>query len=183
MLSWGEYIDYDLEGYESEPILDGGYAKLVQFLVKSLEGKVTMNLNQKVTKINWNGNLVSLTAESGLHFEAEYVIIALPLGVLKASHNVLFEPQLPQHKTEIIEHLGFGVMNKIFLEFEEAFWDTENPGIQLVMTDVDVADDDLSETWQNHIVGFDGVCGNAPFSVDGFVESLPRLWRLLVKKM
>merc|ERR1711892_508534 len=120
VLSWGEYVDYDLDGYESEPILEGGYSKLVQFLVKSLEGKVTMNLNQKVTKINWNGNLVSATAESGLRFEAEYVIIALPLGVLKASHNVLFEPQLPQHKMEIIEHLGFGVMNKIFLEFEEA---------------------------------------------------------------
>ena len=55
VLSWGEYIDYELDGYESEPILEGGYSKLVQFLAKSMEGKVTMNMSQKLTKIDWNG--------------------------------------------------------------------------------------------------------------------------------
>eukprot|EP00090_Calanus_glacialis_P007049 TRINITY_DN15513_c0_g1_i2.p1 TRINITY_DN15513_c0_g1~~TRINITY_DN15513_c0_g1_i2.p1 ORF type:complete len:476 (-),score=114.85 TRINITY_DN15513_c0_g1_i2:47-1474(-) len=159
VLSWGEYIDYELDGYESEPILEGGYSKLVQFLAKSMEGKVTMNMSQKVTKINWNGDLAVVRTESGLAFDADYVILALPLGVLKETHMSLFEPQLPQKKIEIIEQLGFGVMDKIFLEFEEAFWDTENPGIQLVMTDIDYHDEDLANAWQNHIAGFDGVCG------------------------
>ena len=127
VLSWGEYIDYELDGYESEPILEGGYSKLVQFLAKSMEGKVSVNLSQKVTRINWNGDLAVVRTESGLAFDADYVILALPLGVLKETHMSLFEPRLPQQKMEIIEHLGFGVMDKIFLEFEEAFWDTENP--------------------------------------------------------
>merc|ERR1711936_961745 len=39
VLSWGEYLDYELDGYDSEPVLDGGYQALVHFLVKSLEEK------------------------------------------------------------------------------------------------------------------------------------------------
>ena len=61
------------------------------------------------------------------------VILAVPLGVMKETHMSLFEPQLPLQKMDIIEHLGIGDMDKIFVEFEEAFWDTENPGIELVM--------------------------------------------------
>ena len=160
MLSWGEYLDYDLEGSESEPIVEGGYSNLVNFLVKSLEGKVKIKLNQIVTKIKWDGSLAIVTTEDGNIYQADYVIIALPLGVLKDQHSDIFDPALPQYKAEIIASLGFGLMDKIFLEFEEPFWDVDNPGIQLVMTDVAEDDtEDLRETWQNYIAGFDGVCG------------------------
>jgi len=192
VLSWGEYIDFELDGYESEPILEGGYSKLVQFLVKSLEGKTRFHLNQKVSKIKWNDELASVITENDDIFHADFVIIAVSLGVLKETHNRLFEPNLPHHKIEIIEKMGFGVMNKIFLGFDDIFWDTDNPGIQLVMTDLKEGEDDLSQTWQNHIAGFDGVsgqpkvlCGWICGKPASFIETLPEedvkqtLWSLL----
>ena len=66
---------------------------------------------QKATKINWNDDIASVTTEKGDIFNADYVIIAVSLGVLKETHTSLFEPKLPHHKTEIIKKLGFGVMN------------------------------------------------------------------------
>ena len=150
-------------------------------------------LNHVVTKISWGGHHTSIITEDGDIFHADYVILALPLGVLKAKHSELFDPPLPQYKAEIIASLGFGLMDKIFLEFEEPFWDVENPGIQLVMTDV--ADDATEEeTWQNNIAGFDSVCGQ-PRVLCGWVcgdsarameslseeEVLQTCWKLLMK--
>ncbi len=54
---------------------------------------------------------------------------ALPLGVLKSSidekskrASVAFEPPLPQTKVDSIEHVGFGILNKIFIQFPHSFW-------------------------------------------------------------
>lgn len=35
---------------------------------------------------------------------------------------ITFTPQLPLWKTDSIEKLGYGVVNKLFLWFETAFW-------------------------------------------------------------
>ena len=39
VLSWGEYIDYDLDGYESEPILEGGYSMPIKRKLNVLRRK------------------------------------------------------------------------------------------------------------------------------------------------
>ena len=54
------------------------------------------------------------------------------LGVLKALHTSLFSPSLPSSKLAAINGLGFGTVDKIFLEFEPVFWEPEKPGLQLV---------------------------------------------------
>jgi len=172
-LSWGEYIDYDLEGHESEPILEGGYQNLVKFLVKSLDGLANVHLNQTVRKILWSEEEGKVCTEDGKIYTADFVVVALPLGVLKQESQELFDPALPINKLEIIERLGFGVMNKIFLHFDSIFWDQDNPGIQLVKTDVDYEEnEDLFDTWQNHIAGFDSVCGQ-PNVLCGWIAGDP----------
>jgi len=50
------------------------------------------------------------------------VLCTVPLGVLK-SGDITFEPELPDWKTESIQRLGFGNLNKVLLYFEERFWD------------------------------------------------------------
>lgn len=37
----------------------------------------------------------------------------------------MFSPSLPLHKIHSIERLGFGTNNKIFVEFDSAWWDAE----------------------------------------------------------
>jgi len=55
-------------------------------------------------------------------YKASYVIITVPLGILK-KEMIEFWPSLPDSKKIAINNLGFGLMNKIFIEFQEQFWE------------------------------------------------------------
>jgi hypothetical protein len=63
----------------------------------------------------------------------DFVICALPLGVLKEAHSkassakLAFDPVLPFPKQDAIRSVGFGLLNKVFLQFSTAFW--RLPGI------------------------------------------------------
>jgi monoamine oxidase len=48
--------------------------------------------------------------------EADFVVVTLPLGVLK-SKSVEFVPPLPREKAEAIEMMGMGTENKVILMF------------------------------------------------------------------
>ena len=45
-------------------------------------------------------------------FRADAVIVTLPLGVLK-TNAISFHPPLPEWKTQAINNLGFGLLNKV----------------------------------------------------------------------
>ena len=60
---------------------------------------------------------------SPVTFDADRVIVTLPLGVLKAG-AVTFSPALPTAAQAAIGALGFGVLDKCVLEFPTNFWGT-----------------------------------------------------------
>ena len=123
-------------------------------------GRVDLLTDRAVTKVCWAEEpRIQVEVAGGEVFTADYVVLALPLGVLKHSHQHMFSPPLPKEKIEVIEQLEFGLMNKIFLEFEELFWDPKNPGIQFIMTGTESSEGDLSDTWWQNIAGFDAVAG------------------------
>ena len=45
-------------------------------------------------------------------FRGDAVIVSVPLGVLKAQ-ALSFHPPLPEWKTQAINNLGFGLLNKV----------------------------------------------------------------------
>ena len=47
-------------------------------------------------------------------FRADAVIMSVPLGVLKAQ-TISFHPPLPEWKSQAINNLGFGLLNKVGL--------------------------------------------------------------------
>ena len=55
------------------------------------------------------------------HYEADKVIVTVPLGILK-KETIKFHPSLPDHKKQAIDNLGMGVLDKIVLKFPRAFW-------------------------------------------------------------
>ncbi|KAI1152164.1 Sec1-like protein [Nemania diffusa] len=65
-----------------------------------------------------------IECENGSVIEADYVISTIPLGVLKYG-SIEFQPPLPKEKAEAISRLGFGILNKIILVYDHAFWDTD----------------------------------------------------------
>ena len=101
-----------------------------------------LELDSLVTRVCWGGGGVEVSLEGGARLRAEVAVVALPLGVLKLGHGTMFRPPLPPAKTEAIRKLEFGLMDKIFLEFDSVFWDPDNPGIQLIMTEEDEGGND-----------------------------------------
>ena len=96
-----------------------GYHEIITHLAKG----VTVQLGQTVREVQWGSENVSVVTDKD-EYRADCVIIALPLGVLKAG-MVGFSPALPEQKRQAIAALGIGVLNKCYLRFSQAFWPPE----------------------------------------------------------
>ncbi|KAK9002704.1 hypothetical protein V6N11_060287 [Hibiscus sabdariffa] len=109
-------------------MIKGGYSKVVESLGEGL----LVHLNHAVTNISYSTKdpgmdnshhrQVKVSTSNGSEFSGDAVLITVPLGCLKAG-AVKFSPPLPQWKQSSIQRLGFGVLNKVVLEFQEVFWD------------------------------------------------------------
>ena len=131
--------DFDyLEGPHENVFLGGFcYGDLVQELTKDLP-EDTVNCGTEVRSIEWN---IHRSSKSGVErqtqpiivhtskgdFFADHVIVTVSLGILKAvtqsSSHAFFTPPLPKDKVDAIAAIGYGIMNKVILEFEEPILD------------------------------------------------------------
>lgn len=107
----GEEFDGD------EKIATNGYDTIAQYLANGLN----IQLNQRVTKVDYSGSKVKVT-HNGTITEADYVIVTVPLGVLKTG-NIQFSPNLPTAKQNAIQKVGMNCVNKFLLTWDTAFWD------------------------------------------------------------
>ncbi|XP_077207130.1 peroxisomal N(1)-acetyl-spermine/spermidine oxidase [Paroedura picta] len=131
--------------YVSLPGLDctfpDGYEGLTDHLRASLPEDIVL-FNKVVTLIRWGGSFaeadtgrlfpVQVECEDHETFLADHVIVTVPLGFLKEQQETLFHPPLPPRKVAAIQRLGFGTNNKIFLEFEEPFWEPDCQIVEVV---------------------------------------------------
>ncbi|CAM1510744.1 Fc.00g082570.m01.CDS01 [Cosmosporella sp. VM-42] len=76
-----------------------------------------------VTKIRYSNEGVVVQLHNGDCIEAEHSICTFSLGVLQ-NEVVAFKPRLPRWKREAIQTFQMGTYTKIFLQFNETFWDT-----------------------------------------------------------
>lgn len=100
-----------------EKIATNGYDTIAQFLAKGLN----IQLNQRVSKVDYSNPRVKIT-HNGTISEADYVIVTVPLGVLKAK-TIQFSPSLPSIKQTAIQKIGMSCVNKFLLTWNTAFWD------------------------------------------------------------
>jgi monoamine oxidase len=98
-----------------EVVLPRGYGPLAE----RLTARLTFAFDQIVDRVEW-GDGVRVIAGAAV-FEADAVIVTLPLGVLKAG-VVTFDPPLPDEYTAVIDALGVGLLDKVILEFDQPFW-------------------------------------------------------------
>lgn len=56
--------------------------------------------------------------------EAQFAICTFSVGVLQ-NEVVAFDPPLPRWKREAIDQFQMGTYTKIFMQFEETFWDPD----------------------------------------------------------
>lgn len=101
----------------AEVIATNGYDTIAQFLAQNLN----IQLNQRVSKIVYDKDAVQVT-HNGSISEADFVLVTVPLGVLK-SNTIQFEPALPSRKLAAIQSIGMNCVNKFLLTWNNAFWD------------------------------------------------------------
>lgn len=101
----------------------GGYERLY----RAMAGPEPVLLSHEVEAIERarDGVAVHVTVPGTRRrvvFRGSHVIVAVPLGVLKARRGLRFVPSLPPDKVAAIDRVGFGHIEKVAMRFDDAFW-------------------------------------------------------------
>ncbi|CAF3470947.1 unnamed protein product [Rotaria sp. Silwood1] len=97
-----------------------GYVSLIEYLAKDVKD---IRLQQIVTKISYGADLAEVQTANGQTYQAKFVLVTVPLGVLKG-RSIDFSPSLPQWKMDAIDRLGFGMLDKAVLLWNKAWWNS-----------------------------------------------------------
>lgn len=118
---WNE--DEDFGGFGGpHSFVIGGYDQPFRQIAKHLNVRMGMRVSEIEVDNDRSKNGVTVVTEANEELACDAVLVTVPLGVLKRQ-AISFTPDLPQWKKESIDRLGFGKLDKVFLEFEDAFWD------------------------------------------------------------
>jgi monoamine oxidase len=113
-----KYFDDDEAFSGTDVIVINGYDKIANVLGDGLN----IRLNSRVTEINYTATK-SLVKVNGDSIEADYVIVSVPLGVLK-KNSIAFTPILPTAKLSAIQNTKMGNVNKFLFIWKTPFWET-----------------------------------------------------------
>jgi|GEM_PF-130629 len=109
---------YEVYGY-GDSVFTDGYGDLTARLAEGL----SIQLDEQVRTISYNqpgGAPARVMTERGT-YEADAVLVTVPLGVLQAG-NITFDPPLPTAKQAAMSRLKMGSLAKVVLRFAEPFW-------------------------------------------------------------
>ncbi|XP_067894269.1 peroxisomal N(1)-acetyl-spermine/spermidine oxidase-like [Heterodontus francisci] len=139
----GDVSVHEYEEYKNIEGNDWLFPSLLQKLLEVIPKKKLL-LEKSVKQILWNGSFesedgslhpVRVVCEDGDQILADHAIVTISLGCLKANSQSVFQPRLPEQHLHAIQNMGFGTMNKIYLEYEALFWDENIDQIGLVWED------------------------------------------------
>ncbi|KAH6803152.1 polyamine oxidase 5 [Perilla frutescens var. frutescens] len=120
-----------------------GYSRVIEYFASVLPAGV-IQLGRKVERIEWRADgtgpddrPVTLHFSDGSTMSADHVIVTVSLGVLKRGISdespAMFDPPLPRCKAGAISRLGYGVVNKVFLQLSPFYGlEKEFPFLQMV---------------------------------------------------
>jgi polyamine oxidase len=114
---WGSVLDPQVTGNHAFP---DGYRQITDHLAEGL----TIQLGQEVRRIDYAQRRMRVSTRSGRSFYGDIVIVTVPIGVLKAG-TITFDPPLPARKRDAIRRMGSALLDKLYLEFDSVFWETE----------------------------------------------------------
>jgi lysine-specific histone demethylase 1 len=135
---YSSVIDHIVQGLKSkgrdkfEMVLDFR-AGNVEYGRKSASepfGKDSFGRGRKLVELSDTCSVTSVDGGSTKFFD--FIVCAIPLGVLKecicsgtSNKQPQFIPRLPFAKEDCISAVGFGLLNKVWIRFQEPFWRTQ----------------------------------------------------------
>jgi monoamine oxidase len=107
----------------------GGYCAMVNYLeAEIVKNGGNIQLSAVVKTLQWKQGMVTAIADDGREFNAQKVVIALPLGVLQAGKHdegaITFAPPIPE-KEQALQQMGMGNVIKLLLQFDKVFWEKQ----------------------------------------------------------
>ncbi|KAL6922560.1 hypothetical protein FSST1_006586 [Fusarium sambucinum] len=128
----------------------GGYDKVVNFVGSTvINSPGTVLYNQIVERVVWDRttepNAIALDVRhakdgSTTTFEADAVIITVPLGVLQRN-KLLFKPEVPADIASGISKISYGALGKVIFEFADVFWSKHNDNLIYIPTPASLAEE------------------------------------------
>lgn len=129
--------EYDLKGKRGgDYLIPAGYWTI--FESRSVHENIEYLLSSKVISINQEENIPYVTLQDNSKHYAKYILVTVPLGVLKKK-VINFIPELPEAKQTAINAMGFGTLEKIVVEFTQAFWGDEKSLFKIIEKSVNFA--------------------------------------------
>ena len=102
----------------TDVVFPNGYDEIF----KGLNADYQVRLNSPVDRIQHSNTEVKIGVKGKDLLKYDAVIVTVPLGVLKKK-LIAFSPELPAQKQAAIDRMGMGTLDKLYLRFEEPFWD------------------------------------------------------------
>ncbi|KAG5680982.1 hypothetical protein PVAND_010456 [Polypedilum vanderplanki] len=146
---WGNY-SFNGESCQTHINVTNGMSAITDKLYEELKNFI--RLNKAVKHVLWDApEGIKIICEDESSYLAQNVICTFSLGVLKQHQMKMFSPPLLRKHKDVIESIGFGTINKIFLKFNERWWDKDWKGLQMLWND----DLDENSHWTKYMTGFD----------------------------
>lgn len=128
----------------------------------ALDIEARVLLNKEVSKItyttsNTSTDPIHVKCADGTEYSCDHLICTVSLGVLKKRHWSMFEPILPRHKIDSIDAMGFGTVDKIYVEFTKPFWERDWEGVSFLWATEqlkEIHDDPVNSEWMKDTIGF-----------------------------
>jgi hypothetical protein len=102
----------------------GTYKKILDEIAKPALQGAEIKYQTKVDRISYRTNpeeKARVRTESGQTLEFDEVVVTAPLGWLKRNLDA-FEPALPARMTKAIGAIGYGCLEKVYINFPKAYW-------------------------------------------------------------
>lgn len=154
MKAYSNWTDFDAGKMVK---LRGGWQNVVKSLVDYI-GKEKFLFDCEVKRLIYSKQGVIVQSSTGwLH--CKHVIVTFSTGVMKKVADKFFKPSLSEQRLDIIQRLGFGAVNKIFLQFDAPYLVPER-GLKLLWLrradseDLSGPERQLPE-WTKFMLGFD----------------------------
>lgn len=165
---------YEVYGY-GDSVFAAGYSAVIEALAAGLD----IRLQHTVLEVSTAPRVRVSTSEGP--FDAEAVIVTLPLGVLKSA-SVEFVPPLPQRKQQAIDRLGYGVLNKVIAYFDKPWWPLEQYVFACSTGLLDDSPTCVLNLWKTHHIPVLAlpVGGSLAQAVEHWPDSQLREWTLRV---
>ena len=139
--SYAGYLDFDGQ----EPKINEGTIRLVEALGKYIPNE-KISFGDPVDKIkydlmsNESKDSVRVETKSGISESFDCVVVTFSVAVLQNCHQFLFDPPLPAYKVDSFQHIQLGIVDRIYLEFDDLnFLPVNTKGIELYWCEKDRA--------------------------------------------